>query len=748
MSLGKVSIAIEAQMAGFESDMGRAARVADKNFKAMERDAKRAEDRFKEFGKQAGLALVALGTAAAVALKSTINAMDDMSKSAQKVGASTEEFSKLTYAAGLANVPMETLVGSLGKLTKSQAAALKGTGEQALVFEALGIAVKDADGNLRESTDVLAEFADKFQALEGSPEAMAAGFSLFGRSFQNLIPLLKDGGDGIRAAGAELEAFGGVLSSEAGAQAEEFNDNLTRLKTAAQSLSQAVASALLPDLVGLSGQLVSTSKDGETLAETAQEIADAIRVAGELAKFVWAPFKALGDVAAGAAMGFVGLAEAARGLIKLDWDQIGRGIEVAQQGSDLAFYGEDKASAMRPGVYSTAPNKDNSASTGGRRGRAVSIRETTDQSAVDAYTRQLQSALSGPAKKPSGGGAKANAGPSDAEREADALLKKYEGLAASQREQIALFGQTGEAAQVRYEIENGELAKLSDIQKQDLITGAERLDMMRAEEEVASLLADESKRQEEAFSETNAQILKQIDLVGMSAAEQETWNNLAWAGVDAESAKGKEIIANTTLLQQQRYAMDDQIGAMDAMRSAGANFITDMTTGSKSFKDAMLSALNSIYERIMQIIAENLMDQLFGKQGDPGGGSAGGWIGGLLGMSFGGTGGDAASAAQASGDFGAFNPNVAGFGGGRAMGGPVSGGKFYEVGEKNRPEIFSSGGKSFLVPGNDGAVTPMRGGGTVQNNSFAFSAPTSSKTQAQVSARVGYELRRASRFGA
>ncbi|KRG47340.1 hypothetical protein ARC20_03145 [Stenotrophomonas panacihumi] len=50
------------------------------------------------------------------------------------------------------------------------------------------------------------------------------------------------------------------------------------------------------------------------------------------------------------------------------------------------------------------------------------------------------------------------------------------------------------------------------------------------------------------------------------------------------------------------------------------------------------------------------------------------------------------------------------FGGGRAAGGPVSQSSIYEVGEQNQPELLSAGGKSYLIPGNDGRVIPMASG--------------------------------------
>ena len=47
--------------------------------------------------------------------------------------------------------------------------------------------------------------------------------------------------------------------------------------------------------------------------------------------------------------------------------------------------------------------------------------------------------------------------------------------------------------------------------------------------------------------------------------------------------------------------------------------------------------------------------------------------------------------------------------GGRQFGGPVNPGSMYRVGEGNAPELFSSGGSSYMIPGSRGQVTPMDG---------------------------------------
>lgn len=58
------------------------------------------------------------------------------------------------------------------------------------------------------------------------------------------------------------------------------------------------------------------------------------------------------------------------------------------------------------------------------------------------------------------------------------------------------------------------------------------------------------------------------------------------------------------------------------------------------------------------------------------------------------------------------------YGGAREFGGPVDAGKMYRVGEGGAPEIFQSGGKNFMIPGDGGKVIPndqMGGGGFSQN---------------------------------
>src|SRR5690606_17137999 len=127
-----------------------------------------------------GAGLAAAGVIAARSIKNAIDNADELSKAAQRVGASSEAFSRLAYAGDLADVAISDLQSSMGRLIKAMGDAQSPTSTQARIFGALGISVTDATGKMRDATDVMADFADAFQAQRGSPEVIAAGMEIFG----------------------------------------------------------------------------------------------------------------------------------------------------------------------------------------------------------------------------------------------------------------------------------------------------------------------------------------------------------------------------------------------------------------------------------------------------------------------------------------------------------------------------------------------------------------------------------------
>src|SRR5690606_27174760 len=247
MALGSITVDLLMRTGAFQND----AKVAEKRLADLGKSAKR-------YGAMIGTAIAGGLTVATVAIRSQIQAMDDMSKSALRAGMPTEEFSQLAHAANLSAVAMQDLVNSMGRLARAQSDAQRGLKTPQDACNQLRIDHQNADVSLRDGREVLLDFADAFQQFGNSPELLASGMQVFGRSFQNLIPLLANGREGLQAAADEADRLGITLSGEAGRQAEEFNDNLTRLTTVVHGFWQGIAADLLPDLVKLSQDLLGT----------------------------------------------------------------------------------------------------------------------------------------------------------------------------------------------------------------------------------------------------------------------------------------------------------------------------------------------------------------------------------------------------------------------------------------------------------------------------------------------------------
>jgi len=262
----------------------------------------------------AAVAVAAAGALAGVAaaVKSNINTFDDLSKSASKIGIPIEELSKLKYAADLSGVSMEGLETAIGRLSRNMTDAAAGTGEGAKAFKALGISVKNSDGTLKSSSQVLAEIADRFAKLPDGAQKTAAAMLLMGRSGANMIPLLNGGSEALNGLLAEAKAFGLEISAETGRSAEAFNDNLSRLGYAVQGVSMGLAAALAPALVVVTDAMVRFAQALIDGMQYLPQIAEYAAVAGGSLALMFSPaiLAAVGNLAIAIGVGLVGAVRA------------------------------------------------------------------------------------------------------------------------------------------------------------------------------------------------------------------------------------------------------------------------------------------------------------------------------------------------------------------------------------------------------------------------------------------------------
>ena len=138
-----------------------------------------ASGKIQNFSKLAAVGLAGLATAAAaggVAIgaltKQAINFADEIGKTAQKIGMTSESLSKLEYAAKLSDISLGQLQIGLGQLSKNMQ-----SGDEA--FAALGITIADAQGNLRSTEQVLLDIAERFAGMEDGAGKTALAMQIF-----------------------------------------------------------------------------------------------------------------------------------------------------------------------------------------------------------------------------------------------------------------------------------------------------------------------------------------------------------------------------------------------------------------------------------------------------------------------------------------------------------------------------------------------------------------------------------------
>lgn len=173
---------------------------------------------------------------------------DDILTMSMTTGQSAEQLQEFSYAAELIDVSVDTLQTSLTKLTNNMQNAMNGTGDAKKAFEQLGIAVTDSEGNMRTANDVFYETIDALGKVGNATERDALSMDIFGRSAQDLNPLIIQGSDTLREYADEAHNVGYVLDNEALSALGAVDDGFQRLQTTQDAVKNNMAAEFAPYL--------------------------------------------------------------------------------------------------------------------------------------------------------------------------------------------------------------------------------------------------------------------------------------------------------------------------------------------------------------------------------------------------------------------------------------------------------------------------------------------------------------------
>jgi hypothetical protein len=719
-----------------------------------------------------------LGTKAIIGFsKSLVDSADNLYKMAQSTGVSVEALSQLKHAIELSGGDVESL--SKGLLKLSKAAVEAGTnvdGTTAQAFRDLGIAVKDAEGNIRPTEELMMDLADVFERSEDGPTKAAAAMQLFGKSGAQLIPFLNAGSAGIRDLMEEADQLGLTISTKTAKEAEEFNDNMERLSKILVGVANQAMTLLLPVLSDLAESFVDTAKDSGELEKSAERLATFFKVIAIGGTALWSVLKSVGTAIGGIAaaidasdLSLLDFANPARLAYKLATNIDGTTSAVKILGETFSDIGSEVSGdiekvkriwdgtndtlqeveitvkKLRDPIKLTDPKalkEQQKALDTARKTLADMNADLREQVATfgmgEAQILEYRLATGDLADEVAQLGASGKELAASILEQASALeaLRNAEAIKNLDIQVMTLTGHTKEAALAAFDLQNAMLK--TQLESSNDAAGLEKLAQLRqltaAQAEYndlqneASRIQAELDRQEQriqnavlAGATTELQAAQQTSAARQNTVKELDAILLRMQAIADESGNPvmAEGVKDFTLELENLRTQSDLVGqtVTNVFKDGFTQTFKDAITGAKNFEDAVLGGLKNIGDALLDMILQNYAEQLFGSLMGAGstGGGGGGWMSALIGA----------------------------FGGSMDSGGHGKKGRAYMIGTGAQPEMF--------VPGESGQFIPRdewMGSGMNVSQTFAIQAPqgtVSRQTQLQTGAEAGRGIQTAIR---
>jgi len=242
------------------------------------------------------LALAGVGGFGAL-VKSSFTTIDQLAKTSDKLGVTTEALAGLRHAAELTGVASNTLDMALQRMTRRVAEAAGGTGEAKAAIAELGL---DARKLAQLSPDKqFAAIAERMAQVSTQGERVRLAFKLFDSEGVAVVNTLRLGSDGLRKTAEEAKALGLAISRVDAKRIEDANDAMVRIRGAASGIGNTLAISLADPIADIATNTTEWVKANDELIK--QNVSDAIDKVGRSLQTIVGLYNSLPEGVVGAA---------------------------------------------------------------------------------------------------------------------------------------------------------------------------------------------------------------------------------------------------------------------------------------------------------------------------------------------------------------------------------------------------------------------------------------------------------------
>ncbi len=224
----------------------------DKSAKKLQRSLTRTGRNISKMGKNLSgkltAPIVALAGGLTLLSQKTGEYADKILDLEQVTGLSVQNLQKFELVSKEAGVSFEGFVGVIGKFQSRLPQIIQGTGRASDTMKKLGVNIKDSQGEVKDMNTLFPELLKSLQGVEDITIRNSMAQQLFGRSMQDLAPILGMSADDLERIGLEAEGMGAILDKDALNSANNFRISLEKLQAQFTSVFRVISTKFIPIL--------------------------------------------------------------------------------------------------------------------------------------------------------------------------------------------------------------------------------------------------------------------------------------------------------------------------------------------------------------------------------------------------------------------------------------------------------------------------------------------------------------------
>jgi len=255
-NLGSLVVSLEANIVRFQSDLGRAAAIAEQRMGQIDKSIGIVNTAIKSLG--AGLVVGLTMDRIKDKIQGAIAAAAGLQALSERTGATVEGLSALASVAKLSGTDTESLATGLQKLAKTMVDAEHGGQKSAEAFRAIGISIDEIRG--KQPDEVFLLVSNRLAEYADGAGKTALAMQLLGKSGANLLPVAKDL--------ADVGEYQVKVTREQAVAADDYEKNLVRLEVAQGAIVKRMALEMVPVFNAVTESMLESLKANNGLKKS------------------------------------------------------------------------------------------------------------------------------------------------------------------------------------------------------------------------------------------------------------------------------------------------------------------------------------------------------------------------------------------------------------------------------------------------------------------------------------------------